>query len=85
MSIFPRKYHGPELKCGGPSMCRDCADRVKDGIGFDEWYKEEKPVRDIVQDLESLSKIKDLQEKQNTPCTCVPRVLFWKGCVCKNK
>lgn len=29
MSIFPRKFHGPELKCGGPQMCPDCKERAK--------------------------------------------------------
>lgn len=29
MSIFPRKLHGPELKCGGPQMCSDCRERVR--------------------------------------------------------
>lgn len=24
MSLFPRKKHGPELKCGGPGLCLDC-------------------------------------------------------------
>lgn len=39
MSIFPRKYHGPELKCGGPQMCPDCRSRVAEGreLGVDPW------------------------------------------------
>lgn len=74
MSIFPRKYHGPELKCGGPSMCRDCADRVKNGIGFEEWSDGR------LQDSDTIFKS---ENKETEKCECTPRVLFWKGCVCK--
>ena len=74
MSIFPRKYHGPELKCGGPSMCQDCADRVKNGIGFEEWNSGK------LQDLDTIFKT---EAKETEKCECTPRVLFWKGCVCK--
>lgn len=29
MSQQPKKYHGPELKCGGPGMCSDCTEKAK--------------------------------------------------------
>lgn len=29
MSQFPKKYHGSELKCGGPQMCSDCKERLE--------------------------------------------------------
>jgi hypothetical protein len=35
MSIFPKKYHGSGLKCGGPAMCRDCRERIEKGIPMD--------------------------------------------------
>ena len=35
MSITPRKYHGPELKCSGPGLCQDCTERQKLGIPFE--------------------------------------------------
>jgi hypothetical protein len=47
MSIFPRKLHGPELKCGGPSLCQDCQERLRQaqtygiGILFIDWLKSE--------------------------------------------
>lgn len=35
--MVPKKFHGPELKCGGPSMCNDCKERIalkrKTGLG----------------------------------------------------
>ena len=30
MSLFPKKRHGPELKCGGPQMCEDCRERINE-------------------------------------------------------
>ena len=47
MSIFPRKLHGPEVKCGGPQMCPDCKERVEraQDLGLDnpfaDWYPKE--------------------------------------------
>lgn len=29
MSQQPKKYHGPEVKCGGPGMCPDCTEKSK--------------------------------------------------------
>lgn len=35
MSMFPKKRHGPELKCGGPSLCQDCREEA-----FESSWKE---------------------------------------------
>ncbi len=43
MSIVPKKYHGPELKCGGVGMCSDCTERQKKGIPMESPLKTEKP------------------------------------------
>ncbi len=29
MSQQPKKYHGPELKCGGPGVCSDCTEKAE--------------------------------------------------------
>lgn len=39
MSMQPRKYHGPELKCAGAPMCRDCADKQAER-GFEDSIRE---------------------------------------------
>ena len=79
-SISPRKYHGPELKCSGPGLCRDCTDRVKNGIGFDDWNT---PKNDTLSNL--LPKPENKEENQkDANCTCSSRSLYWNGCICKD-
>lgn len=34
MSIFPRKYHGDEVKCWGYGYCPDCIHRIDNKIPF---------------------------------------------------
>lgn len=66
MSIFPRKFHGPELKCGGPSMCRDCQERIKQaqelGIDnpFSEWQTQ--PKEDKIEEILKIIKNKPKSE-----------------------
>jgi hypothetical protein len=78
MSMFPRKYHGPELKCGGPGMCQDCTDRVKNGIPFE--FDESPALGDLLEKLKKPTE--NPPETQNT-CTCDGRTLFWHGCQCQ--
>jgi hypothetical protein len=33
MSLFPKQYHGDDLKCGGPQMCSDCRERIDNEEG----------------------------------------------------
>jgi hypothetical protein len=80
MSMLPRKYHGPELKCSGPGFCKDCTERVKLGIPFDFETQETGP--SLEEAREQLAKAK-AESKKDTPCICSPRTLFWKGCRCK--
>lgn len=90
-SMLPRKYHGPELKCGGPSMCSDCRDRVKNGIGFDDWYADDvKKNEDLLQKIinenkdEASNSSQDSDKEKPKPCTCSARELYWHGCRCKD-
>ena len=32
MSMFPKKYHGPDVKCSGPQYCNDCKERILEGL-----------------------------------------------------
>lgn len=64
MSIMPRKFHGPELKCGGPQMCSDCRERVRQaqefGIEnpFADWVSKEDKIKpeELLKILEKTNK-----------------------------
>ncbi len=75
MSIFPRKYHGPELKCGGPGMCPDCTDKQKKGLPWD--YTGGPPTLEKQEDQKETPKAASEQK-----CSCSARELFWHGCRC---
>lgn len=68
MSILPKKFHGPELKCGGPQMCPDCRERLaqaqKYGIEnpFEDWQSKE----DQIQVTELLKSIAKRKQKPTT-------------------
>lgn len=32
--MFPKKYHGPEVKCSGYGRCPDCTERIDKGIPY---------------------------------------------------
>jgi ferredoxin len=32
MSITPKKYHGPEVKCGGYGICSDCTQKLHESL-----------------------------------------------------
>lgn len=57
---MPRRFHGPELKCGGPQMCPDCRERVKQAAEFGilnpftDWVREDdkKRAEELLKDLE---------------------------------
>lgn len=85
MSMFPKKYHGPEIKCGGPSVCSDCRARQEKGIPFDFEEDKDGSVDKLIENLTSLKEKKDpqVESTEQHKCNCDARTLVWHGCICK--